>query len=120
MLQAALRFVLYGLRGVPMAKVKFDGVIEAVRYNSDGQINWVRAYERRGPTFSDRVLIDRSSLIERLKARKRFVIGQRKPQWASTFDTASSLQLIQRGGRELIVTGATSADHDSLDGAPLI
>ena len=105
---------------VLLAKVKFDGVIEAVRYNSAGQVAWVRAYERRGPTFSDRVLIDRSSLIERLKAGKRFVIGQRRPQWASTFDTASSLQLIQRGGRELIVTGATSAEHDLLDGVPLI
>jgi hypothetical protein len=104
----------------PMAKVKFDGVIEAVHYNPDGQIAWVRAYERRGPTFSDRVLLDRSSLIERLKARKRFVIGQRKPQWASTFDTASSLQLIQKGGRELIVTRLASTDHDLLDGAPLI
>jgi len=103
-----------------MAKDKYDGVIEAVHYNPDGQVAWVRAYERRGPTFSDRVLIDRASLIKRLKARQRFVIGQRKPQWASTFDTASSLQLIQRGGRELIVTSATSGDHDSLDGAPLI
>jgi len=103
-----------------MAKVKFDGVIEAVRYSPDGQIAWVRAYERRGPTFSDRVLLDRSSLLERLKARKRFVVGQRKPLWASTFDTVSSLRLIQRGGRELIVAGATTADRDLLDGAPLI
>jgi len=103
-----------------MAKEKIDGVIEGVRYNPDGQLAWVRAYERRGPTFSDRVLIDRSSLVERLKARKRFVIGQRKLLWASTFDTGSSLQLIQRGGRELIVTGTTSAEHDSLDGVPLI
>ena len=103
-----------------MAKVKFDGVIEAVRYNSEGQIAWVRAYERRGPTFSDRVLLDRSSLVERLKARQRFVIGQRKPLWASTFATAALLRLVQKGGRELIVAGETSADHDSLDGAGLI
>jgi hypothetical protein len=103
-----------------MAKVKFDGVVEAVHYTSDGQIAWVRAYERRGPTFSDRVLIDRSSLIQRLKARKRFVTGQRKVLWASTFDTTSSLQLIRKGGRELIITGETSTDHDSLDGVPLI
>jgi hypothetical protein len=103
-----------------MAKTKYDGVIEAVHYTPEGQIAWVRAYERRGPTFSDRVLIDRSSLIDRLKARQRFVIGQRKPQWASTFETASSLQLIQKGGRKLIVTGEPAADHDFLDGAPLI
>jgi hypothetical protein len=105
---------------VSMKKVKFDGVIEAVHYTPEGQVAWVRVYERRGPTFSDRVLLDRSTLISRLKARKRFVIGQRKAQWASTFDTAASLQLIRKDGRDLIVTGETSAGHDSLDGAPLI
>jgi hypothetical protein len=103
-----------------MAKIKFDGVVEAVHYTSDGQVAWVRAYERRGPTFSDRVLLDRASLIKRLKARKRFVIGQRKVRWASTFDIGSSLQLIHKGGRELIVAGGTSAEHDFLDGAPLL
>jgi hypothetical protein len=103
-----------------MAKVKFDGVVEAVHYTPEGQVAWVRVYERRGPTFSDRVILDRSSLIQRLKARKRFVIGRRKAQWASTFDTMASLQLIHKNGRELIVSGQSSAEHDALDGAPLI
>ena len=48
-----------------MAK-KFDGIIEAVRYKN-GQIVTVRAYERRGATFSDRLLIERKDLLERLK-----------------------------------------------------
>ena len=34
-----------------MAKLKFDGLIEAVRYAPDGKIILVRAYERRGATF---------------------------------------------------------------------
>lgn len=103
-----------------MKKIKFDGVIEAVHYSPEGQVAWVRAYERRGPTFSDRVLLDRPSLINRLKARQRMVIGRRIPQWASTFETSSSLQLIRKAGRELIVTGETAADHDFLEGAPVI
>ncbi len=103
-----------------MAKAKFDGVIEAVRYTPAGQIAWVRAYERRGPTFSDRVLIDRSRLVDLLKARKKYVVGKRKEFWASTFDTSSLLQLVRKDGKELIVAGDTAADHDSLDGAPLI
>jgi hypothetical protein len=111
-----------------MAKTKIDGVIEAVHYTPEGQVAWVRAYERRGPTFSDRVLIDRSGLINRLKNRQRLVIGRRKPQWASTFETSASVQLIRKASRELIVTGeaaaadaaAGAADHDSLDGVPLI
>jgi hypothetical protein len=103
-----------------MAKAKFDAVVEAVHYAPDGQVAWVRVYERRGPTFSDRVLLDRPTLVEQLKARKRFVIGERKVLWASTFDTSSMLQLIQKNGRELIVAGEPSADHDSLGSAPLI
>ena len=55
---------------------KFDGVIEAVRYRG-GKIELVRAYERRGATFSDRVLLDRAALLDRLKKGKRFVTGQR-------------------------------------------
>jgi len=103
-----------------MAKVKIDGVIEAVHYTPQGQIAWVRAFERRGPTFSERVLIDRPNLVSRLKAKEHFVIGRRIPQWASTFETSASVRLVQADGRELIVAGNASADHDLLDGAPLI
>lgn len=103
-----------------MAKIKVDGVIEAVHYGPDGQVAWVRAYERRGPTFSDRVLLDRASLVGRLHAHQRLVVGRRIPQWASTFETSSPLQLIRKSGRELIVTGEAAADHDFLDGVPLI
>ena len=56
---------------------KFDVVIEAVRYKS-GKIELVRAYERRGPSFSDRVLLDRKTLLERLKDGKTF--GDRPAQ----------------------------------------
>lgn len=105
---------------LPMAKDKFDGVIEAVHYTSEGQVAWVRAYERRGPTFSDCVLIDRSSLINRIKSRKRFVIGKRKVLWASTFDTSHPVRLVQKGGQELIIAGKISGDRDSLDGAPVL
>jgi hypothetical protein len=38
---------------ISMAK-KFDGVTEAIRYK-DGKINVVRAFERRGAAFGDRV-----------------------------------------------------------------
>ena len=52
-----------------MAK-KHDGIIEAVRYKN-GQIVMVRAYERRGSSYSDRVLIDRKDLLERIKNGSR-------------------------------------------------
>ena len=53
-----------------MAGMKYDGVIEAARYAPDGRILMVRAYERRGATFSDRVLLDRNTLVEQLKKDK--------------------------------------------------
>ena len=97
-----------------MAK-KFDGVIEAVRYKN-GQIVTVRAYERRGAAFSDRVLIDRKELLERIKAGKQFVVGARKEFWAGTFDEAKAVQLVTRAGKDLIATRA-EAEHDELESA---
>ncbi len=99
-----------------MAK-KFDGVIEAVHYKN-GQIVTVRAYERRGASFSDRVLIERKDLLERIKNGKKFVIGVRKEFWAGTFDEAKAVQVVTRDGKELIAT-RTEAEHDELESTPV-
>jgi hypothetical protein len=99
-----------------MAK-KVDGVIEAVRYKN-GQIVIVRAYERRGASFSDRVLIDRKDLLERIKSGKQFVVGVRKEYLASTFDEAKAVQVVARDGKELLAT-RTGAEHDELEAAPV-
>ena len=77
-----------------MAKQKFDGIIEAVHYAKDGQVVWVRAYERRGSTFSDHILISRQELVNRLKAGKLYLTGQRKEFLASTFDSAQPVHLL--------------------------
>jgi hypothetical protein len=96
---------------------KFDGVIEAVRYRS-GKIDVVRAYERRGPTFSDHVLIDRKTLLERLKGGKRFVTGQRRELLASTFQVGKPVNLVGENGRQVVTTLA-QAEHDELEGVPV-
>ena len=103
-----------------MAKVKFDGVVEAVHYQPDGQVAWVRAYERRGATFSDHVLIDRQNLIERLKRGKRFVVGRRLPYLASTFEVSTPLQVAQVDGKEVLATPGAAGGRDSLQGVPVI
>ena len=102
-----------------MANKKFDGVIEAVRYSRNGQIDFVRAYERRGGTFSDRVLLDRKTLLERLKSKKRFVTGTRTQLLASTFENMRDIQLVQRDGREFVSTRA-DASGDELEGVPVM
>ena len=99
-----------------MAK-KYDGVIEAVRYK-DGQIEEVRAFERRGAAFSDRIMIPRQKLIDRLKNGKKFVVGQRKAFFAGTFETSKSVQLVSREGREFIST-RSDAERDELEQAPV-
>jgi hypothetical protein len=100
-----------------MAK-KFDGVIEAVHYKN-GQIMAVRAFERRGATFSDRVLIDRKELLERLKNGQRYVIGKRKEFLAGTFEVQETpVQVLKRDGKEIIST-RKEAEHDELEQTPV-
>ena len=55
-------------------KNKYDGVITAVRYSSEGAVDWVRAFERRGPTFSDRLKLHRDELVEAIKSGKKLYI----------------------------------------------
>ena len=103
-----------------MAQVKYDGVIEAVRYSPAGRVTMVRAYERRGPTFSDRVLINREELVRRLQAGKRFVTGERQLLLASTFTVAFPISLVEKDGQKYLATSdALDAKGDCLAGVPL-
>jgi hypothetical protein len=103
--------------------VKYDGVIEAVRYAPPGRVAVVRAYERRGPTFSDRVLISREELVRRLQAGKRFVAGERQPLLASTFKVTSSICILEKDGQKYLATAdapaGSNTSGDCLVGVPL-
>ena len=103
-----------------MAKTKFDGLIEAVRYAPDGKIELVRAYERRGATFSDSILIDRASLVTRLKNGQKIVTGTRKEFLGSTFEALKTVQL--SAAADVIFTiGATNRSapgRDQLEEVP--
>jgi hypothetical protein len=103
-----------------MAQKKYDGIIEGARYTPEGKLAEVRYYERRGPTFSDRSLMTRADLLQRLRARKKFAVGTRKTFMASTFDIIADVRLAGSRGQEAIVAGSsTAADRDDLQGAPL-
>lgn len=101
---------------------KVDGVIETGHLGPDGRLAWVRAYERRGPTWSDVVLLDRAALTQRLKARKRFHVGQRRELWASEFDLITPLRLAQNPQGNFLVTGFGNMEipQDQLVGLPLV
>ena len=90
-----------------MAK-QIDGVIESVRFKN-GQLSCVRAYERRGTAYSDRVMIDRKTLLERLQKGQHFVVGSRKESWGNSFDFRKPVQVIKQEGRELIATHENAA-----------
>jgi hypothetical protein len=96
---------------------KSDFVIEAVRYKN-GKIEVVRGYQRRGPTYTDHILLDRKTLLERLKEGKLVVTGQRKEFLASTFDIGKPVKVMEQDGKQ-VVTTLTQAEHDELEGVPL-
>lgn len=103
-----------------MAKRKYDGVVEAVHYRTDGQVDWIRAYERHGVVFADRVLIGRDSLVERLKSGKKFVVGIRIPYQANSFEVSTPIDLVQDGDQEYILAGGSRVGKDHLEGVPII
>jgi hypothetical protein len=103
-----------------MSRQKFDVVIEAVRYSPDGEIDFVRAYKRRGAAFSDRVLLKRQDLLALLEHKQRLVTGQRKEYMAGTFETGKAVSLAKYDGKMVLTTGDKTPAQDSLDGVPLI
>jgi len=103
-----------------MGRQKIDGVIEGVRYKPTGEVEWVRAYERRGATYSDHLLIRREALIQLLKSGKKFVAGSRTPFLASTFVLSLPVRLVKAGERDILVTGELHSHQDRLEGVPII
>lgn len=99
-----------------MAK-KIDGVIEAVRYKN-GQITMARIYEKRGATFSDRIMVDRKVLFERVQKGMQYVTGSREDLLASTFKLGKSVFLVKSNDREFLTTH-DSASNDELEGVPV-
>ncbi|HEX7555578.1 MAG TPA: hypothetical protein VF338_03060 [Leptolinea sp.] len=102
-----------------MMPKKVDGVIETVRYDPKGMISQVRVYEKRGPTFSDRVLLSRDQLIQKLRIGKKFYVGKRILLQASTFELGTAVSLAGQAGQEFIVSNPGQHDHDDIQGVPL-
>jgi hypothetical protein len=103
-----------------MASKKVDGVVEAVRYAPDGKVALVRIYERRGPAYSDRLLLDREQFTAALRTKKRFVAGKRVPLLGATFETGAEIRLVKTGAGEYIQSELGSGERDDLKGVPQI
>jgi len=103
-----------------MANKKFDGVIEAVHYSPDGRVDWVRVYLRRGPTWSDRVILKRQELIDEIKSGKQMMIGKRVEFMAGTFEVTAPVLVAGPAGKEVLVASSAHTDCDNLEGTPLL
>lgn len=103
-----------------MAKIKVDGVVEAVHYSPEGQLVWARVYERRGPTFSDLVMLDRAELLLRVKAGKKYSGGKRQSLMAGTFDLFLPVAVVSQSGKEYLTAGESRQGQDYLTGVPLV
>lgn len=103
-----------------MSNPKYDGVIEAVHYAPDGQVEWVRAYLRRGPTWSDRVIIPRQELINEINAGRKMMVGNRIEFMAGTFEVTNPVKVVGSSGKEALVTSNGNSDRDNLEGVPVL
>ncbi len=102
-----------------MAEKKFDGVVESVRYAPDGKVKLIRVYLRRGPTWSDRMLLTREDFLDILRSGKRMVLGKRVEFMAGTFDVSQPVQVKGSDGQEYLYTSKAVEGRDNLEGAPL-
>lgn len=103
-----------------MAKKNYDGIIEAVHYAPDGQVAWVRGYLRRGPTWSDRIIMTRRDLIGEIKGGLNLMIGRRVEGLAGTFEVTHPVKVVSNAGRDVLITTKDGSDCDQLEGAPVI
>jgi len=103
-----------------MAKIKYDGVITAVHFNPDKQVDWVRAFLRCGPQFSDRIMLDRQTLIDEIQSGKKFKVGERVAYEAGTFSVSDPVNVLEVNGDMILVVGEIQAEQDSLEGVPII
>jgi hypothetical protein len=103
-----------------MAKVDYDGVVQAVHYDSEGQVVWVRAFLRRGPVWSDHVQLNRADLVEKINLGLRFRTGKRIPYSGGTFETSYPVELVKVDNHEVLFAGDGQSKTDSLAGVPLI
>ena len=103
-----------------MARLNYDGVLEVAHFKPDGQLDWVRVYQRMGAVFSDRILLRRTEFIEQLKAGKRYVVGERIHNLGGTFNVSQPVHLLTQNGSQVITVGNSQSTTDNLTGVPII
>ena len=92
-----------------MTQTKFDYLVEAIHYSPTGELEKIRLYERRGPSYSDRIIINRDELIQYLIAGKKVAAGNRVSFLASTFTQTGVIQISGPKEAPVLVMGGEIA-----------
>ncbi len=103
-----------------MARKNDDGIIVAAHYKAEGDVDWVQAFLRRGPIWSDVEIISREALVEQIKSGKNYVAGTRVKYMGTTFKTGDTVNLITNNDHDILVTGDQESDTDRLDNIPIL
>lgn len=103
-----------------MNRYKADLIIEAVHHKRNGQIDFVRAYQKRGATYSDCLLVERKELLESIVLGMRVFIGQRVPFWGTVFSELAPVRLQTIHNKQTIVTTTSNVNQKELAEAPII
>ena len=100
----------------PAAK-RLDVVVVAARYDPQGKLTVVQGFERRGQVWSDLILLDRDTLIRRLRSRRRVAVAVPTPV-PGDFDIVARVRLERKNGAETLTSNSGHTDQDHLP-APL-
>ncbi len=103
-----------------MTDEKSDFVIEAVHYQPDGWIDFVRLYERRGSSYSDIVLCNREKILRILKTHKVIYTGVRLSGLASTFRLDSRVKMDKSSNKMVLHNTDEIPDIDLLLNVPVL
>ncbi|MBN1267014.1 MAG: hypothetical protein JXA25_16095 [Anaerolineales bacterium] len=112
--------MIYTLRGkkTSTAKKKVDVILVAVKLSENGQMDFARGYLRRGPVWSDLVLLQREQLIERLQTGEKVYTGA-ETDMVGDFEIHEQLQIETVNGKDLFIIGNEKATAEDL-GLPLL
>ena len=99
---------------------RIDGVVEAIRYAEDGNLEEARLYLRRGGIWSDRLIYDRNNLLQLLQDGKKLYTGSRKKYQGSSFTLQHPVKLLNSKDRKnIILAGVRLANHDQIKDLPV-
>jgi len=107
-----------GRKVSPAARKEVDVVLIAARKDPEkDHLKIAQACERRGPVWGDVKLLQRDTIIAKIKEGKKVVTG-RPTDLQGDFEVFAPVQVSGQNGEERLFTGTSSTKNEDL-GIPL-